>query len=74
MFYDLFRKINSIIYQNDTKTLITGSSDGYIKLYEYKNHKTKRWLNITNLEISTMTGVNSNIIGVLFSITIDRKY
>jgi hypothetical protein len=30
--------------------MITGSYDGNIKLYDYKNHNTKRWINITNFE------------------------
>ena len=55
------------MYQYENKTLVTGSSDGYIKLYDYKNNKTKRWLNITNLEITSMASVNANIIGVTIS-------
>ena len=46
--------------------MIAGSSDGYIKLYDYRNNKTKRYLNITNFEITCMTTVNSSIIAVKY--------
>jgi factor associated with neutral sphingomyelinase activation len=59
------RGITSSIFQNETNTLITGSIDGTIKLYDYKNNKVKRMFSISSFPITTMTFLNnSNIIAV----------
>jgi WD40 repeat protein len=61
------RAINTSLFQSDTKTLITGSDDGYIKLYDYKNNKVKRMFNICNFPIITMSALNNtNIIAVSY--------
>jgi WD40 repeat protein len=61
----IIRKITCSVFQNENKNLVTGSEDGYIKLFDYKNNKVKRMFNICNFQITCMTPLlSSNLIAV----------
>ena len=54
------QKITSMCYLKNSKILSTGSEDGFIKLYDIENNKTKRMANVSNLSLSTMKEINDN--------------
>ena len=57
--------MTSSVFQTESKIVVTGSEDGYIKLYDYKNKKIKRMFNICNFSITTMAILNpANLIAV----------
>lgn len=63
--YINLRKILTSVMQHETKTLITGSEDGYIKLLDYKAMKAKRMFNLCNFPITSMTLLNpGNLVAV----------